>query len=558
VRSASRCASVRRALDDELRVASSIVSVRLTPVLVADRVARIVGLVRDIGALKRMEEEMHARAQEFRTLADNAPDLITRYDTEGRILYINRAVEVFGGVPLVHIRGKRSTEIVPDAPSAKAFNDAVLKVVASGEPVTMEISFDTFTPGSPVWHEVRFVPERDLAGRIVSVLGIGRDLTQAKATEALLRGREQQFRTLAENTPDTISRFDRSGRYLYVNPAIEELLGVPPQTYIGKRVGDVTREHGMLKESESGAVLDEAVQRAFREGVRQDLEMEVPSRMGRRVLAFRIVPERDADGTITSVLSISRDVTEIREAEEALKQINATLEARVAARTQELQEANRKLEEFAYTISHDLRTPLRAIDGFVHLLMEQEREHLSDEGRRMLDRISSASVRLGRLIDDILEYSRVGQCALTLQRVDMTALAKDVVAVIKPEYARSQVSIADMPAAQGDPTMLRQVWSNLIGNAFKFSARTAEPRIEIGARREGSEVVYFVADNGIGFDMNYAQKLFGVFERMHAQLDFPGTGVGLAIVKRLVERQGGRVWVQSQPGVGSTFYFTVG
>jgi signal transduction histidine kinase len=204
-----------------------------------------------------------------------------------------------------------------------------------------------------------------------------------------------------------------------------------------------------------------------------------------------------------------------------------------------------------------LRAPLRAIDGFVHQLMENERSRLTDEGRKMLDRISSAGIRLGKLIDDILEYSRIGQFKPALQTVNMTALAKEVVASVKPEYPRSSISIAPLPEVEGDPTMLRQVLQNLIGNALKFSARSSEPRIEIGAREQDGKIVYYVADNGIGFDTRHADKLFGVFERLHARLDYPGTGVGLAIVKRLIERQGGDVWAESTPDVGSTFYFTL-
>jgi PAS domain S-box-containing protein len=554
-----RCVAEGREIDCELDAEQGRPTLRATLVPLFDdgRVARIVGVIRDTSEFKRLETELDARAQEFRTLADNAPDLISRYDTEGRLMFVNRAVERFGGVPLERIRGKSSVEIAPEAPSAALFQSAVMEVVRTGLPVSIDISFDTFTAGRAVWHDVRFVPELDRDGRIASVLGIGRDLTQTKATEALLREREQQFRTLAENTPDTIARFDRDGRYLYVNKAIEELQGRPAESYVGTRVGEVTRQEGWIAESESAGVFHAAISRTFEQGVRQDLEVEVASRSGPRIHAFRIVPERNADGEIVSALSISRDITEIRAAEAALKQMNAMLEARVAARTEELQDANRELEKFAYTVSHDLRAPLRAIDGFVHLIEENERSLLSEEGRRMLGRISSACTRLGRLIDDILEYSRVGQCTLALRPLNMTALAREVVASVKQQYPRSVVSVAQMPDARGDPTMLLQVLENLIGNALKFSARSSEARVEIGARSEGDKIIYYVADNCIGFDTRYADKLFGVFERLHAQLDYPGTGVGLAIVKRLIERQGGRVWAESRPGAGSTFYFTL-
>lgn len=559
VRAALRGIGEGRTTHDEFQTDEGRSTFRTTliPVFDGGRVVRAVGLVQNVSEFKRLEAELHARAQEFRTVADNAPDMISRYDTDGRILFVNRAVERLGATRLERIRGKLSTEIAPDAPSARAFHSAVMEVVRTGSPVTVHMSFDTFTAGRLVSHEVRFVPEMDRDGKIVSVLGIGRDLTQIKETDALLREREQQFRTLAENTPDTIARFDSDGRYLYVNRAIEELQGQPAQTYVGTRVGEVTRQQGWLVESESAGAFREAVLKVFAQGVRQDIEVPVASRSGPRIHSFRIVPERNPDGVITSVLTISRDITEIRAAEAALKQINATLEARVAARTLELQEANRELEKFAYTVSHDLRTPLRAIDGFVHLIMENERSRLSEEGRSMLDRISSAGIRLGKLIDDILEYSRASQRQLAVLPVNMTALVQETVAAIRPQYPRSVVSVAQLPEARGDPTMLRQVLENLIGNAFKFSSRASEAHVEIGAHDDDGKTVYYVADNGIGFDTRYSDKLFGVFERLHAQLDYPGTGVGLAIVKRLIERQGGRVWAESEPSAGSTFYFTL-
>lgn len=530
---------------------------RVTVQPLSDNVRRVASVVRNISEFKRLEAELQARAQEFRTLADNAPDMIIRYDTEARLLFLNRAAEHFSGVSLAEVRGKQLLEIAPEAVTASHFQSTILEVVRSGVPVTLEIAFGAEVAGEPAWHEVRFIPERDCNDRIVSVLTIGRDLTQIKQTEAKLREREQQFRTLAENLPDTIARVDRDSRYRYVNPAIENLTGIPAAAYPGTRVGELARQHGLLRDGDPVGDFPMAIVRTFEQGISQDLETQVMGRTGPRTLAFRIVPERNADGVIANVLSIARDITDIRTAEAALKQSNATLEARVATRTAELQEANRELEKFAYTVSHDLRTPLRAIDGFAHLIMENERARLSDEGCRMLERISSASIKLGRLIDDILEYSRFGQYKLALQAVDMTTLAWEIVNALQPGYPQTAVTVADMPEAYGDPTMLRQVFANLIGNALKFSARADAAHVSIGTLDEDGETIYYVTDNGIGFDTRHSDKLFGMFERLHAQLDYPGTGVGLAIVKRLIERQGGRVWAESQPGAGSTFYFTL-
>lgn len=240
------------------------------------------------------------------------------------------------------------------------------------------------------------------------------------------------------------------------------------------------------------------------------------------------------------------------------QQLNLTLEQRVRERTAALESANRELEAFAYSVSHDLRAPLRAIDGFARLLMEEERERLTPDGQHLLDHIVQAGSKLDRLIADILQYSRAGKLPLERRTVDLGRLARDVADELHPQYPAARLDIVDLPEVEGDPTMLRQVLQNLIGNALKFSARKSEACVEIGRRREGGEEIYFVRDNGAGFDMRYAGKLFEMFQRLHSESEFAGTGVGLAIVKRLVERHGGRVWAEALPGAGATFSFTLG
>ncbi|MFA6312233.1 MAG: ATP-binding protein [Sterolibacterium sp.] len=240
------------------------------------------------------------------------------------------------------------------------------------------------------------------------------------------------------------------------------------------------------------------------------------------------------------------------------QQLNQTLEQRVGERTAALELANRELDAFSYSVSHDLRAPLRAIDGYARLLIEDERENLSADGKRVLDRIVEAGNRLGSLIENILQYSRAGKLPVERSTVDLSRLAREVADELLAQYPVARVDIAGLPEVEGDPTMLRQVLQNLIGNALKFSAKQAEARVDIGCRREGAETIYFVRDNGVGFDMQYAGKLFGMFQRLHSESEFSGTGVGLAIVKRLVERHGGRIWAEAQPGAGATFFFTLG
>jgi signal transduction histidine kinase len=239
-----------------------------------------------------------------------------------------------------------------------------------------------------------------------------------------------------------------------------------------------------------------------------------------------------------------------------VKEHAAELESRVRARTAELEAANQELESFSYSVSHDLRAPLRAVDGYARMLEEDYHERLDEEGQRLLRVVRDSSARMGRLIDDLLAFSRLSRQEPAARRVDMAALVAEAAAEARGE-SRAALELAPLPDADADRAMLKQVWLNLVGNAFKYSAKRADARVEIGAREEVGEVVYWVRDNGVGFDMRYAAKLYGVFQRLHRAEEFPGTGVGLAIVQRVVMRHGGRVWAESKLGEGACFYFSL-
>jgi signal transduction histidine kinase len=263
-------------------------------------------------------------------------------------------------------------------------------------------------------------------------------------------------------------------------------------------------------------------------------------------------------------ITVSRDrleaeTAERKRAEAAIQRLNADLEARVRVRTAELEAANHELEAFAYSVSHDLRAPLRAVDGFGRKLETGFAAQLGDEGRRQLDVIRSNARRMGQLIDDLLAFSRIGRAEMRRAPVDMQALAQSVVAETQAaETGRAiEIAVADLPDAAGDHAMLRQVWTNLVSNAVKFTQPREIARIAIDGRREGAELLYRVRDNGVGFDMQYADKLFGVFQRLHGIDEFEGTGVGLALSRRIVQRHGGRIWADARLGEGATFYFTL-
>lgn len=240
-------------------------------------------------------------------------------------------------------------------------------------------------------------------------------------------------------------------------------------------------------------------------------------------------------------------------------QLLENLERRVAERTADLEASNRELESFSYSVSHDLRAPLRAIDGYVRILMEEYSPILGDEGMRISSIISSSAIKMGQLIDDLLAFSRAGKGLAARSPIDMRAMAAGVYHEIVQETMRDRTEfiVSPLPMARGDAILVRQVWANLIGNALKFSSRIEHPRIIIDSREENGEVVYFISDNGAGFDMRYVSKIFGVFQRLHTQSEFEGTGIGLAIVQRIILKHGGRVWAESEPGKGSTFFFTL-
>ncbi|HEX8552387.1 MAG TPA: ATP-binding protein [Abditibacteriaceae bacterium] len=272
-----------------------------------------------------------------------------------------------------------------------------------------------------------------------------------------------------------------------------------------------------------------------------------------------ISPVRNADGQVTHFVGVQSDATSTIRDRDELRALTEGIEGRIDARTAEISVANRELEAFSYSVSHDLRAPLRHISGFAELLQKRCGNELDDSSQHYLKTIVEAARQAGTLVDDLLSFSRMRRTELRHRTLDMNVLVREVIANLSDESADRSVEwrVEDLPATQADTAMLRQVWQNLLSNALKYSRSRAETVIEIGARVEVNDVEYFVRDNGVGFDMKYVGKLFGVFQRVHSNDEFEGTGIGLANVKRIIERHGGTVRAEGEVEHGATFSFSL-
>ncbi|CAG0928951.1 two-component system, NarL family, sensor histidine kinase EvgS [Thermoflexales bacterium] len=516
---------------------------------------------RDITAQKRTElqekaalEALRESEAQYRALFDNMTEGFFQAElieddagqaVDFRFLDVNPAHARIIGLPPEAVLGKPASELFPGL--EESWLEAVAQVARTGKPLVVE---------GYVQVTGRYYANSYFSPRPGQFASIFSDITERKRAEEVSLASEARLAAVIDSAMDAIITLDSQQRMIMFNAAAEKMFRCLAAEALGQSI-----DH----------FIPERFRSAHQGHIRYFDKTGITTRsMGqlRPIFGLRADGEEfPIEASISQIVVggqklftvILRDITARKQAEEEIRQLNAELEQRVIDRTAQLAAANQELEAFAYSISHDLRAPLRAMDGFSRILLEEHAPHLEQEAQRYLQMVRTNAQHMARLIDDLLTFSRLGRQPLTRQWIDVNQLVQQVLDELRREEADRPIEliVADLPACQADPALLKQVWINLLLNAFKYTRRCEPARIEIGSRQTDGQSIYFVQDNGAGFDMQYVDKLFGVFQRLHRAEDYEGTGVGLAIVKRIIERHAGRIWAEAVVDQGATFYFTL-
>ena len=426
-------------------------------------------------------------------------------------------------------------------------------VKTTGKPAVVE-HLHRAPDGSARYHEVRGYPVFDSAGNVIQLIEYMTDVTERRQiVDALLKS-EEKYRSLSGNIPGMVYRALPDWSVEFISNS-EEVCGYPTDEFVspGFNWSNIIHPDDREKVFAEAGALGKEKQRVVQEYRIVDKSGAVRWIEDRKVALF------DNDGRYKGADGIALDITARKLAEKKIRTLYEELDQRVQERTAELEASNRELESFAYSVSHDLRAPLRAIDGFSQALLEEYHPKLDEQGREYLDRVSNAARRMALLIDDLLKLSRVTRAKMRREPVNLSEMAAEVARELQREHPERDVAVVVGEGAEcwGDPPLLRLAVENLLDNAFKFTGRQPEARIEFGLQQNGDQAAFFVKDDGVGFDMAYIGKLFTPFQRLHSRVEFPGTGIGLATVQRIVHRHGGRVWAEGQVDRGATFYFTL-
>jgi PAS domain S-box-containing protein len=532
----------------------TLISLLITLILAVSLfIALFRGIHREMFARRNAERALRDSDQYNRSILDSSPDCLAVLTTGAHVTQMNPVgMELLGVEDFSAIAGKDWCALWNEH-AQQAARSAVAQA-RNGQSARFN---GAMAQGARErWWDVIVMPIRSTGGQPERLLAVARDITEVKRTEAELMEANRFLDSLIEGLPLMVVVKDaKELRFIRHNRMFEQMLGMTREQIAGKTAYEI------LKPDEADLAVSTDRMALASGGLVDVSECPVFTPSGLKILHTKKVPIFGIDGEAHFLLAISSDITEVKLSEQAIRELNAELQGKAA----QLEATNRELESFSYSVSHDLRAPLRAIDGFAEIIEEDYRTKLDDECRRYLSVIRQNSRRMGELIDDLLAFSRLGRQNVARGEVNIDSLVREVVHEFESAHAAGArygakapvIEVGPLPPALGDRTLLRQVWTNLISNAIKYSSKTDAPRIEIQGFASNDENQYSVRDNGVGFHMDYVAKLFGVFQRLHRADEFAGTGVGLAIVHRIVSRHGGKVWAQGKIDEGAIFSFTL-
>ena len=498
----------------------------------------------DTTSQKLLEEEIIESKKRYQLIVDTQQEMICRYLPDSTLTFVNQAYCRTFGLNKSELIGSKFLEHTPPDYRKKLMD--IIHSLTPENPVTTHEHRAVLPDGKIYWQEWTDQAIFNEAGELVEYQAVGRDITERKKVEEDLR----KSKFAVNKSPLSIFWISPGGRFLYANETASKKLGYAPDKLLSMYVWDVDPNYPKDKREEQWNLHRQTGERVVESDHRRNDGSTFPVRIN--------IYHLDFEGQEMEV-AVAEDITQRKRAEEEIRTLNEELEERVRERTAQLETANRELDAFAYSASHDLRGPLNRISGFSDILLEDYADLLDSQGKDYLQRILNSSRHMGELIDDLLKLSRVSQHKINREPVEISVLVNVYLKELQSREPDRRVETAVTPGlvAEGDTALLRIALENLLNNAWKFSAGQKTACIEFGSTMQDGKEIFYIRDNGTGFDMKHAKKLFTAFQRLHDAKTYPGTGIGLSIVSRIIHRHGGEIWAEGEPGKGACFYFTL-